>query len=62
MSDSTTNEDSDQKAAPAVDRITILLPIEVGRALRARAEREVTPVTVLIRRWIVERLRADEPR
>ncbi len=43
-------------------RLTVILPPAVRRALDERAAREATPVSILVRRWVVERLRAEEER
>lgn len=50
----------DQDGKAADERITVVLPADVARALRERARREATPVSILIRRWIVERLQRKE--
>jgi hypothetical protein len=53
---------SDEQDDGKPDRITVVLPPDVGRRLRARADREGTPVSILIRQWIMRELRQDEPK
>lgn len=46
-------------------RYTIVLPDDIADEVEAIADEEATPLSVLIRRWIIERLRpakgAKEP-
>lgn len=41
-------------------RVMVCLPPEVGERLRRLAEEDCTPVSVLIRRWVVQQLRQLE--
>ncbi len=52
---------SDEKPPRADERFMVSLPRELAEWLRERARREMTPVSVLVRRWIREK-RDDEAR
>lgn len=46
-----------EKPARKDSRITIVLPSDVRSQLKAIARDEATPESVLVRRWIVERIK-----
>ncbi len=52
--------DDDKKKGTNQTRVTILFPPELATRIRALAESQAVPFTVLLRQWIVQRLEEEE--